>query len=353
VNELLALKNLALNRTSFARTSLFEKVAGLWLKGAADVAPETQLVMDDILVNLVSDVERDVRIRIAQGLASRGCVPNALVAELAADPDICIAGPLLEKCAALDDAMLVRIAENGGSVHRCAIGRREIVSQIVSRAVCAKRELEVVKILIGNAGAQLDRHLFNEILSIAKDDQDLRGGLLQRKDLPADFAYKMFWWVTAVMRHEILERYPLDPKHLDAVLSDIMADMNANTSIVMQKAPARPAETCNVKELISKLNENDMRGFVRGLGGLLGISPEIAGKVVADSGGEALAIAAKAFNADRSQFTTIFLQLDFKRFGKARPMSHVQRISNIYDSVTQDRARAIISVWNAQAALAA
>jgi len=57
--------------------------------------------------------------------------------------------------------------------------------------------------------------------------------------------------------------------------------------------------------------------------------------------------------ADRSQFTTIFMQLDFKRFGKARPMSFLDGVSKIYDALPQAKAKALVQVWNLNSELQA
>lgn len=105
--------------------------------------------------------------------------------------------------------------------------------------------------------------------------------------------------------------------------------------------------------MIAKVKAGDLHGFTLALATLIGVEPVVAAKIVADTGGEPLAIACKAVGADRSQFTTIFLQIDYKRFGKARPASHVQNVSKIYDLLPQTKAQTTVSLWNAQGALAA
>jgi hypothetical protein len=90
VEDLLTLKSLAYNRTTLARASLFEKVAGLWLDDAQSLTDASQDVMDQILTDLVKDVEGAVRARIANGLAGKSQIPQKLVETLAADPDITV-----------------------------------------------------------------------------------------------------------------------------------------------------------------------------------------------------------------------------------------------------------------------
>ena len=108
-----------------------------------------------------------------------------------------------------------------------------------------------------------------------------------------------------------------------------------------------------VNELVAKARAGDLNGFTAALGALIGVEPAVSARIVSDKGGEPLAIACKAIGADRAQFTTIFLQIDYQRFGKARPASHIQAVSKTYDLLPQASAQATVSLWNAQPALAA
>ena len=104
-----------------------------------------------------------------------------------------------------------------------------------------------------------------------------------------------------------------------------------------------------ISGLIAKARAGDVDGFTKALAKVVGVDLATAAKIVGDGGGEPLAIVCKAVGADRAQFTTIFLQLDYKRFGKARPIAHVQNVSRIYDLVPKEKALAAVALWNAQA----
>jgi hypothetical protein len=108
-----------------------------------------------------------------------------------------------------------------------------------------------------------------------------------------------------------------------------------------------------VQALVAKAKAGDVAGFTKALEVIIGVDTRTAQRIVADMGGEPLAIACKAVGADRSQFTTIFMQLDFKRFGKARPMSFLDGVSKIYDALPQAKAKALVQVWNLNSELQA
>jgi uncharacterized protein (DUF2336 family) len=349
VEDLLTLKSLAYNRTTLARASLFEKVAGLWQDDAAELSDASQDVMDQILTDLVTDVEGAVRARVAESLAAKTQVPRKLVEALAADADIAVSGPLLARCAMLAEKLLMRVARDGGVVHRQAIAKRSSVSISLSDALCERREAAVMKTLIQNPGARLSRSVFREAMALAKTDEALRDALLTRADTPKDFAYRMFWWVSAALRTQILSRYAIDPQTLDAVLRDMLSDLGEDrvAGVAEQKPAAKPSGN-SFNALAHALNGAGLRAFVQELAAATGVSPETAARIASDQGGECLAVAARALGADRAQFTALILQLDFKRHGKARPPSVVEPASAAFDAVAEPQARAVMALWNAQ-----
>lgn len=349
MEDLLTLKSLAYNRTTLARASLFEKISGLWLDDAAELSPSSREVMDQILADLVKDVEGAVRARVAEGLAAKRDVPAKLVEALATDPDITISGPLLTGCAMLAEKLLLRIVRDGGVVHRQAIAKRAAVSTTLSDALCERREAAVVKTLISNPGAKLSRAVFREAMAIAKLDEVLREALLSRADTPRDFAYRMFWWVSAALRAQILSRYALDPATLDGVLREMLSDLGEDriAAAADHAAAAKPSGK-SFNTLAHALNGAGLRAFVQELAAATGVAPETAARIANDQSGECLAVAARALGADRDQFTALAVQLDAKRHGKSRATPYIDTAAAAFDAASVPQARAVLSLWNAQ-----
>jgi uncharacterized protein (DUF2336 family) len=348
--ELLNLKALAENRSGIARGALFDRVAGLLFAGEGELPPEVCALIDQILTGLIHHVEADVRKRVAERLSSLKSAPHDLIKLLASDT-IEIARPILHHSPVLTDGDLVEIVQTLTTDHRMAVAMRPEVAARVSAALAAAKEPQVLQALLANLGAIIPRAVLGDLVALSKSVEGIRKPLLSRRDMPKDIAHRMFWFVSGALRHTILDKFSIDAGELDAVLATVLAEKDAE----MARKPCKPARSGmgEINALIAKVKSGDMKGFTVALAGLIGVEAATAAKIVGDVDGEALAIACKALGADRSQFTTIFLQLDYKRFGQARPASHVQNVSKIYDLLPQTKAQATVSLWNAQDALAA
>jgi hypothetical protein len=179
----------------------------------------------------------------------------------------------------------------------------------------------------------------------------IRRPLIDRRDVPKDLAHQLFWHVSASMRQAIVQRFTIDTAELDKIFADVLAEKQMRFLPSAQKQSTWAAG--EVQALVAKAKAGDVAGFTKALEVIIGVDTKTAQRIVADMGGEPLAIACKAVGADRSQFTTIFMQLDFKRFGKARPMSFLDGVSKIYDALPQAKAKALVQVWNLNSELQA
>jgi uncharacterized protein (DUF2336 family) len=343
--ELLNLKALAENRAGFARSALFDRVSQLLFEGEGELSPEVRTLIDQILTGLITHVESEVRKKVAVRLSTLRTAPHDLT-KLLANDEIEIARHILHHSPVLTSKDLIEVIDKKTGDHREAIAKRPVVPEDVSAALAASKEPKVVEALLANMGAAIPRAVFGDLVQLSEKVDSIRRPLVGRKDMPKDLAHKMFWFVSAAMRHTILEKFAVDPVELDTVLADVLVEHDAQAALrASRKGNWSMGE---VNALIGKLKAGDVPGFTTALAQVVGVELPVAAKIVADTGGEALAIACKALGADRSQFTTIFLQLDYKRFGQARPISHVQNVSKIYDLMPKEKALAQVSLWNAQ-----
>ncbi|MBI1212915.1 MAG: DUF2336 domain-containing protein [Alphaproteobacteria bacterium] len=343
--ELLSLKVLAENRAVFARSSLFERVSSLLFEGEGELRPEVRTLIDEILVGLIGQVEQQIRQKVAARISALTAPPLALTRLLASD-EISVAGPILEKSAALTERDLLTIIAEATSAHRQAIAKRSALSASISAALVAKQETKVVEALLANAGAVIPAEVFEDLVALSKSVESIRKPLLLRGDLPKDLAHQMFWWVTAALRHVILERFAIDAKELDAILGSILHETRMRRAL--NAAPEFQWRQGELNAILARLKQGDVKGFTEGLAKIANISLDSAARVVSDPSGEPMVLLAKAIGADRAQITSIFLQLDFKRHGKARPLAQIETIAKLYDTVSLDRAKATVALWDAQ-----
>jgi hypothetical protein len=343
--ELLSLKVLAENRAVFARSSLFERVSGLLFEGEGELKPEVRTLIDEILVGLIGQVELQIRQKVSERVAGLTAPPEALTKLLASDV-ISVSRPILEQSPVLTERDLLAIIAEATADHRQAIAKRATLSASVATALAAKREAKVIEALLANAGAIIPVGVFEHLVALSRSIETIRKPLLLRGDLPKDLAHQMFWWVTAALRHVILERFAVDAKELDAMLGAILHEAQMKRALKIN--PEFQWRQGEINAVVSKLRSGDVKGFTEGVAKLANIAPETAARIVSDPGGEPMVILCKAIGADRAQITSIFLQLDYKRHGKARPIAQIETIARLYDSVPSERAKSSVVLWDAQ-----
>ena len=344
-SELLSLKVLAENRAVFARASLFERVSSLLFEGEGELKPEIRKLIDEILVGLIGQVEQQVRQKVSERISRLTAPPLALTKLLAGD-EIAVARSILEKSPALGEHDLMAIIAEATADHRQAIAKRASLSASISAALAAKHETKVIETLLANAGAIIPVDVFEDMVALSKSMESIRKPLLLRGDLPKDLAHQMFWWVTAALRHVILERFAVDAKELDTMLASILHETQMKRALKV--SPQFQWRQGELNAVVAKLKQGDVKGFTEGLAKMANITPDTAARIVSDPSGEPMVLLAKSIGADRGQITSIFLQLDYKRHGKARPLAQIETIARLYDAVSSDRARATVTLWDAQ-----
>lgn len=346
------LQTLAEDASAAARDDLFEQVAALIAgeAGEAPAAPAALALAGQILVSLVRQVEADVRKRVACRLAALDHSPADVIRALARD-EIEVAAPVLLQSPVLSTQDLLDVVAARSTAHREVIARRSCVPPDVVAALVALKEPQVIQTLLANAGASIPRPVFGDLIALAQSVEAIRRPLIQRNDAPADLMHRLFWHVSAALRQAILQRFVIDVGDLDAAIADMLDEQKAGL------APAtRSASTWvqgEVQALVARARSGDMTGFTTALATVIGVDEATARRIVADTGGEPLAIACKAMGADRSQFTSILMQVDRAVLGQLRPLSFLEGLARIYDRLPAARARTLLQVWCLQDARAA
>ncbi|NWH09237.1 MAG: DUF2336 domain-containing protein [Alphaproteobacteria bacterium] len=339
--ELAALQRLARQRNAGARQDLFTQMGELALGPAGQLAPTVKHLLDEILLTLVSEVETKIRAELAARMAGRKDVPEGLLRHLACD-DIEVARPLLLNSEALREEDLIAVIRAGETAHRETIAARRNIPATVCSALIEAQEPSVDLALVQNLSAHPGAAVLAVLAARSEGNEALRRPLLLREDLPGEAAQAMFWWVSAALRRNILERFPMTEKLLDETLGSIAADEAAHR----RRLP--PPRGSSVNELLKSLRAGEMSVFMQNFSALLQTTRATAKKILQDSGGEALAIAARAIGANRTEFTSLVLLTDYKRFGRARPTGHLEHVAHVYDLIGRDQAQLTVQYWDRQ-----
>ncbi len=146
---------------------------------------------DAVIVLISRNLEFRSRVTLSEWLADCRHELRGASSELGVDPEIAIAGPVLERSRWLDDAALAEIIAVRGSDHHLAISRRDVLSESVTDRLVDLANAAVDRSLASNSGARLSADGATTLAGRSDGDPDLRAALSRRVDLPAHAARLM------------------------------------------------------------------------------------------------------------------------------------------------------------------
>jgi len=202
VEELLAMAH---DRSREGREILVGAVGDLFAESGDILTVRERAIMTDILCRLVREVERSVRRKLAKRLADADSAPHALVVELAND-EIDIAGPVLLSSSVLKDVDLIGIIRHKTMEHQLAVAMRPSVAATVTDALVEAGDDTVVEALLRNPNATISPQTLEHLVECSRERESYQALLLKRDELSPALAKRMYWWVSAALRTDILAR---------------------------------------------------------------------------------------------------------------------------------------------------
>lgn len=352
------LVRLAQEKTAQSRRRLFENMTDLFLTEDGRLSEHERALMNDIMVKLVRTVEQELRRELSEFFA-RTDVDLPDVVRLLADDEIEVARPVLEKSKLLQDTDLIEIIQMRTDEHRLAIALRDEVSEEVSNVLVEYGNEDVIEALLRNEDASLSQRAMEYLVSESRRIDRFSEPLVNRADLPAELAYRMYWWVAAALRRKIVRDFDVDPLIVDEAMRHatrgVLADRQEmeGSYLKAQRLVRRLSETgdLSIEFLLGSLRQRRIPIFVAGLAELGGIDFRTAWRIFNDRGGESLAVLARAIGMERGQFTSIFLLIrQLKDGDKARGPGILKTILSLFDSVSAANARGALHYWQQDSA---
>lgn len=350
--EMLGLVALAQDRAGKARALIVRRLTDIALLPESQLMPQERQLVDQMLAQLISHIEVDLRARVAARLADRSDAPQEVVVALAHDV-IAVARPLLERSKALADSDLVTVIANTGHDHWVAAAKRAQLSSSVTDALIATCDAEALLTIASNSEALFSADGFERIVALSEQQPQLCEHLLARKDITPALAHTMFWWSSSRLRLEIVNRFTTDRRLLREALTDALdegfeafsedPDLMRTLNLM---APQRRYGPTIGEDLISAARGADLRRVVVLLSQLAQIEPPTAAHIVMDEGGEALAVASKALGLTRKEYLQFALLVASHRKGPSHNASEVNRLTGLFDSVATDRADVVLRYWD-------
>ncbi|KQU23837.1 hypothetical protein ASG63_04215 [Methylobacterium sp. Leaf94] len=162
------------------RGRVLQRLSMLFTERAAGLREAQVEVFDAAMLPLARAVDGAARVLLADGLADVRNAPRAVVRDLAFDPDIAVARPVLQRSPLLDEADLVTVSESRGQEHLRAVAQRPTLGERVTDVLVARGDRQTVHVVAGNAGAQFSGAAYTTLGERARGDAVLRAMLVTR-----------------------------------------------------------------------------------------------------------------------------------------------------------------------------
>jgi uncharacterized protein (DUF2336 family) len=350
-----SLLKLAQDRSLQGRRSLATAMSDLFAEREALLSEREHALMTDILNKLVGEFETELRQDLAERLSDSKSAPRDLLLALAND-EIVVARPILLKSGVLQDPELIEIIHHRTLEHQLAIAMRTSVSEVVSDALVETGNTDVVKTLLQNPNAKITEATMAYLVEEARRVDSYQEPLVRRQDLDSMLARQMYWLVSAALRAHLLENFEIDSSDLDDQLEDAIRTLSKAVENGGEESAASPAVTlaehldeddaATPEFLIRVLRQGEVALFESLFGRLAGLAAPRLQRVIYEPSGRDLAIACRALEFDKSNFSLIHLLVRRARPGyETVPPRVASRLIKYFERIEVPAAQRVLRQW--------
>ncbi|MBL4615955.1 MAG: DUF2336 domain-containing protein [Magnetovibrio sp.] len=345
------LLELAREKSAKSKTELADIVDSLFDERGGALSDRERSLMFNIIQHLVREVEVSVRQKLSEKLAKDPATPLALAKTLAADKAE-VAFPILSKSKVLRDEDLIEIIHLRTEEYHLAITLREGIGEGVCDALVETENVGVIKSLLKNDSASLSQATMGYLVEQSKRVDTFQEPLLHRSELSETLAKKMFMWVSAALRTDIVDRYDIDTATVDRLLEQAaqegyQASQNERDEPESELIKSlRERGMITPVMLVQTLSDGEIPLFLAILADLTKLNTVIIRRIVFEKGGHGIAIACRAIDLSELDFATIFRKSRRVAPGRAKATrEEVNTILDMYRSIVNSEARKVVELW--------
>jgi len=343
------------------RRQLAKRLSDVICIPASQLTPQERHMAGDVLVELLRDVDLELREGVAKRLVMLNEAPRTILVILAKD-DISVARHVLEESNSLTDSDLIQISHKVSGAHRKVIAQRRNLTDSVVDALVEFLEEDVVETLLKNKGANFSETALQRILTVSRSHNPYVGLLARRDELRPSHGLTMFWWANGEDRKRILHRFAVTRSVLQESCQDLFpkaaaegwsdAAVRKALQFVERRQRNRAAmERSQYATLEDAIDASVTAGLTRKLteeiSYIAGIKPATGAQILTDKTGEAIAILCKAPGLKREYVEKLWRALK-------RPVHDVdgtvhpdlQKVIQTYDVISTDKAQTVLRYWN-------
>ncbi|MDP1627461.1 DUF2336 domain-containing protein [Parvibaculum sp.] len=331
------------------REAALRRLADLALLPSTLISPQERSILDSLLALTVTRLDETVRLRLAERLAPQADAPRELAMALALDT-VEVARPLLSEGLPLKGGDLIHVAREGGPEHRALLANRKDLPSAVADVLIEMGDTALVSRLLANKTAQLSFRAIESLARRSAAEPEFQPLLLARTELTVRLAHLMFWWGPSALRLEILSRFTVERRHIHNAMEELLdhgasGDTALDIALSVVRRPLQ-IDKQRLARILAGTSPERMDELTEGLGAAANVRPETIYRILNDHGGEPLSVFAKATGMNRKEFGELIVAAVDVRRGGLPTKADLERIGELFDTISTDRADMALHCWD-------
>lgn len=342
------LVELAKEPSSDKRRELLRGITDVFVAQPQEFSGTELDYFSDVIGQLSAEMSADIRASLSMELSIIDETPQELARRFAMDEDK-VASPMLKNSNALTDDDLIEIANTKGQGHLDAIAQRQTVSSVLSDAIVARADDNVLVTLAKNKGAELSRQALETMVDRSEEVEELQESVATRADMPLDLLNDMYFFVSQKLRAHIMKtNADVNEEELDRILAQ-SAKKRSQSAAVRKRTKIEEfvdrihhAGELNERVLVNFAKHRQVNELIIGFARLAELDNNTARHVLFDPSFEALTIACRSLDFSRAGFVTIVKTVNGEGNAFSDPAS---KAIKVFDSLPLDAAQRTMRFW--------
>ena len=316
-----------------------------------NLSPRESELVADILIALLRQAEKDLRVALAEKLSGIDNAPLRLILQLSND-EIDIAGPVLRNSTVLGELDLIYIIKSKSAEYWRAIAARKIMSDNVMNVLADTRDFDTAVTLAKNENIKLTEHTLGVLSGLAQHSEDIATPLLRRDETTPEIASALYKFVGQELKRYIADHFEIENIALNDVIDDIVLELLDETpdelftvapSVMKSVERFHEKGLLTVKMMLSTLKRGQIHTFVAMFSKFSSLPVEMVVSIIRQSSGQGLAVACRALDVSKQDFISLYLLSNRARNGgKTVDIKDITRAISYYDRIQPAIAKGII-----------
>jgi hypothetical protein len=302
--------------------------------------PQERALAADTLLRMLPRLPLKSTIMLSERVRLMDAPPPLLMAKLIADPNIAVAGPLLEDSNHISDEDLNMVILDNDYAKIRLIARRRKLSRAITSELIKTGDDSVLLTLVRNLGAEITQESFLALSEHAKEYPELLAPLCTRPDLPVPFAFELFWLAPVQLRRYLLNRFLTDSENLTKILKIARVTEGDEPEVPL----ALDIEKISGAFDLLSAGETEAAAFA--LSAMANINTATTERILADTQGEPMAALLKVIGVSRNDIAEAFEILQTTSPALINPARVIEELQSTFDSLSFNKARILLTYWD-------